>query len=198
MPKHTHTQVEEWRDIPGHPGYQVSDQGRVRSLDRTVTHSNGQVRRYKGKVLRTPLMQKVGYPFVNLRNQGENNVRTVHSLVAEAFIGPRLEGMEVCHGDGDKTNNNLDNLRYGTRSENNLDQVRHGTHPHAVKTHCPRGHELSAENIPPSIAKLGRRQCLACKRARDFVRRHPELKPQLQAVADSYYSAILEERKIAA
>ena len=197
MPKHTHTQIEEWRDIPGCPGYQVSDHGRVRSLDRTVTHPNGQVRHYKGKVLRTPPNQD-GYPVVCLYTQGKRQKRTVHALVAESFFGPRPDGMEVCHNDGNKTNNHVGNLRYGTASDNMLDRVRHGTDRDAAKTHCPRGHELSAENIPPSVAKRGKRKCLACHRAHSRVRRHPELRPQFKAVADSYYSAILEERKIAA
>ena len=106
--------------------------------------------------------------------------------------------MEVCHNDGDSTNNHLDNLRYGTSRDNELDKVRHGTHNNTAKTHCPRGHELFAENVPPSIAKLGRRQCLACDRARSRVYYHPELKPQFKAVADSYYQAILNKRKNAA
>ena len=189
--------IERWRDIPGHPGYQVSDHGRVRSVDRTVTRSDGHVRRYKGKVLSAPLNPD-GHPVVCLYIQRKSKLHTVHSLVAETFIGTRPEGMEVCHNDGNHTNNHVDNLRYGTRSENMLDRVRHGTHTNAAKTHCPLGHELFAENIPPSIAKLGRRQCLACVRARAQANYHPELKPQLKALADSYYQEILEERKIAA
>ena len=135
---------------------------------------------------------------MNLSHQGEDKTRTVHSLVAEAFIGARPEGMEICHSDGDPTNNHLDNLRYGTPSDNTLDKVRHGTHNNAVKTHCPLGHELFAENIRASQSRLGWRQCLACNRARAYVHRHPELKPQLKAVAGSYFNAILNSRKNAA
>ena len=195
MSQDTSTQFEEWRDIPGYEGmYQVSNLGQVRSIGRTVTRSDGQVHRYKGNILRTPLNQR-GYQVVNLCIQGKCQMRTVHSLVAETFIGTRPEGMEVCHNDGSKTNNHVDNLRYGTSSENKLDNVRHGTHTNAAKTHCPLGHELFAENIPPSIAKLGKRTCLACSRARRRVHRHPELKPQLQALADSYYQSILTNPK---
>ena len=190
--------AERWKPVTGHEGiYEVSNHGRVRSVDRTVTRSDGQVHRRKGKLLRTPLNQR-GYQVVNLCIQGKCQMRTVHSLVAETFIGTRPEGMEVCHNDGSKTNNHVDNLRYGTSSENKLDNVRHGTHTNAAKTHCPLGHELFAENIPPSIAKRGKRQCRACARARAYLQRHPELKPKLQAIADSYYNTILEERKIAA
>ena len=189
---------ERWKPVKGYEGiYEVSNHGRVRSLDRVVTYSDGRVRRHKGKILSAPLSRD-GYPAVNLHTQGRLKKRTVHSLVAEAFVGPRPEGMEVCHNDGSKTNNHVDNLRYGTRSENMLDRVRHGTNPSTAKTHCPRGHELSAENNPPSSAKLGERTCLACARTRGYVRYHPELKPQFKAVADSYYQAILNNRKNAA
>ena len=188
--------AERWKPVNGYVGiYEVSSHGRVRSVDRAITRSDGQVHRRKGKLLRTPLSTGGGYPFLRLSAQGKTQVRTVHSLVAEAFIGPRPEGREVCHNDGNPANNRLDNLRYGTSSDNQLDKVRHGTHHNKAKTHCLRGHELSAENNPPSMAKRGYRDCLACKRARDFVRYHPELKPQFKAVADSYYQAILEERK---
>ena len=191
--------LEQWKPVNGYEGiYEVSSHRRVRSLDRTVTRSDGQVRHLEGKVLRPPLMQPSGYPVVNLYTQGRLKKRYVHSLVAESFIGERPEGMEVCHYDGSKTNNHVDNLRYGTPSENELDKLRHGTHTNAAKTHCPLGHELFAENIPPSSAKRGRRQCLACVRARACVSYHPELKPQFKAVADSYYQAILEERKAVA
>lgn len=191
--------IERWKPVKGYEGiYEVSNHGRVRSVDRTVNYSDGRVHRYKGKVLSAGLSKRGGYPLVSLYTQGKNQMRYVHTLVAEAFIGTRPEGTEVCHNDGDPTNNHVDNLRYGTSSDNELDKVRHGTHANAAKTHCPLGHELFAENIPPSIAKLGRRQCLACARARTRVHGHPELKPQLQAIADSYFNAILEERKIAA
>ena len=190
--------VEQWKPVYGYEGiYEVSSHGRVRSVDRTVTYSDGRVRRYKGKNLSATLSPG-GYPCVSLYSQGKEKKRYVHSLVAEAFIGTRPKGMEVCHNDGDPANNHLDNLRYDTHSDNMLDSVRHGTNPSTAKTHCPRGHELSAENNPPSSAKLGERTCLACHRARARVQHRPELKPQFKAVADSYYQAILEERKAVA
>ena len=140
--------LEQWKPVHGYEEiYEVSSHGRVRSVDRTVTCSDGKVHRYKGKVLSACLSKRGGYPLVNLRDQGKGQTRYVHSLVAEAFIGSRPEGMEVCHNDGDSTNNHLDNLRYDTSSDNELDKVRHGTHHEAVKTHCPRGHELFAENL---------------------------------------------------
>ena len=109
--------IEVWRDVIGREGeYQVSNLGRVRSLDRTIVYKNGRLVHRKGKVLSQG--NSGGYKFVNL---GDGNSKKVHVLVAEAFIGIRPDGLDVCHNDGDKTNNRLSNLRYGTRSENNLD-----------------------------------------------------------------------------
>ena len=188
--------AERWKPVTGHEGiYEVSSHGRVRSVDRTVTRSDGRVRRLKGKVLHATPKKRGGYPVVCLYSQDKGQVRTVHSLVAESFFGPRPEGMEVCHNDGDPANSRLDNLRYGTSRENKLDTVRHGNDRDAAKTHCPRGHRLSAENLRPSSAKRGKRQCLACARAHGYVQYRPELKPQFKAIADSYFNAILNERK---
>ena len=188
--------AERWKPVTGYEGiYEVSNHGRVRSVDRTITCSDGRVRRHKGNILRTPLSAGGGYPVVCLYSQDKGQVRTVHSLVAESFIGPRPEGMEVCHSDGNPTNSHLDNLRYGTSSDNKLDTVRHGNDRDAAKTHCPRGHRLSAENLRPSSAKRGKRQCLACARAHGYVQYRPELKPQFKALADSYYQSILTNPK---
>lgn len=104
---------EEWQDIEGFIGlYQVSNLGRVRSLDRN--DSAGRPR--KGRVLRPGT--NFGYPFVNLSKNSENHVVRVHSLVAEAFLGPRPDGYQVNHKDCNKTNNRADNLEYVTHAEN--------------------------------------------------------------------------------
>lgn len=120
---------EIWRDVVGfEDAYQVSNLGRVRSKSRVVIMSASHksvehVSRRKGRLLR-PGRASNGYFTVAL---GRNNSRTVHSLVAETFIGPCPEGHEVLHIDGTRTNNCAYNLRYGTRSENMLDAVKHGT-----------------------------------------------------------------------
>lgn len=104
---------EQWKDIAGYEGlYQVSNLGRVRSLDRE--DSGG--RKRKGRVLRAGNV--CGYPFVNLSKNGQQHVVRVHRLVAEAFLGPCPEGLSVNHKDCDKANNRADNLEYITHSEN--------------------------------------------------------------------------------
>lgn len=90
----------------------------------------------------------------------------VHVLVAAAFLGPRPDGMQVRHADGDRFNNHLSNLCYGTSKDNTDDAIRHGTHTSLInkqKTHCPQGHEYTPENTytPPGTCYRGCRTCRA-------------------------------------
>lgn len=89
----------------------------------------------------------------------------IHRLVLRAFVGPCPEGMEVLHADDDPMNNNLGNLRYGTRSENQYDRVRNGIHHQANKTHCPHGHEYTEANT--CRKRTGKRVCKTCVAAYD-------------------------------
>ncbi len=118
----------KWKDVPGWEGsYQVSDTGLVKSLDRTVVRRNGSPMPIKGK-LRSAPVGKRGYPVVSLNRVGRKlSLRPVHALVTEAFLGAKPSGQEVCHWNGDKTDNRISNLRYGSASENQKDRVRHGT-----------------------------------------------------------------------
>ena len=120
--------VEIWRDILGYEGrYQVSDEGRVRSLDRRVrlwTLQGGeQFVKKAGRVL-TPGVLSTGHLYVFL---GRGNRRAVHRLVLETFEGPCPAGMECLHGpDANPANNHRNNLRWGTRSENLKDDYVRG------------------------------------------------------------------------
>ena len=119
--------TEVWKDIPGFEGqYQASSFGRIRSVDhpvRVVSHGVEATRVIKGRILR-PAKQDTGHLTVVLGRA--NGSIQVHAAVALAFIGPRPAGMDVCHNDGDPTNNRLDNLRYDTRTDNILDVYRAG------------------------------------------------------------------------
>jgi hypothetical protein len=109
-----------WKAVRGYEGcYEVSDQGAVRSLPRATRGRGGKPRVSRGTVLKAYALN--GYLLVSLHKFGEGETRYVHSLVAEAFIGPRPQGQDVHHADGDKGNNSASNLRYVSRSEN----VRH-------------------------------------------------------------------------
>lgn len=104
--------TEEWKDIEGFEGYyQVSNLGRVRSLDRYVEYINGVTARFTGKVL-NPIStdSSGGYYSVYLRGKDRSCAKPIHLLVAKHFL-PEQEGCTfVKHRDGDKSNNAVTNL----------------------------------------------------------------------------------------
>jgi hypothetical protein len=122
--------TETWKPVPQYEGYyEVSDQGRVRSLDRVILDSRGVTRRFRGVEL-TPVgpNENYLYPTVFLRTGVRTTRRNtrVHVLVAGAFIGPRPVGHDVRHLNGNPGDNRLENLAYGTRSDNMQDASAHG------------------------------------------------------------------------
>ena len=118
--------IEFWKAVVGADGYEVSSMGRVRSVPRTTVLSN-RTMRYKGKILATNL-NSMGYPRAWVSTGvGQRINRLIHIMVAEAFLGPRPEGREVCHNDGSSKNAEFSNLRYDTPSGNAADKIKHGT-----------------------------------------------------------------------
>ncbi len=147
---------ETWVRIPLAPNYSVSNKGRVKS--HTAWHGVPGPR-----VLRSA--NSHGYRVVRILHDGKWKVRRIHQLVLEGFVGPRPEGCpEIRHLNGDRADNRLSNLAYGTRSENQLDRVEHGRHHHANKHECSRGHSFSdPENV--ALNARGWRTCRPCARA---------------------------------
>lgn len=122
---------EVWRPVfefEGH--YEVSDQGRVRSVDRVVPFSsNGRHfnRKVRGRILKLKKTTR-GYVTVGLKlSQQRQSWKLVHRLVAEAFLVSSCD-RHVNHKDGDKTNNSLENLEWVTPKENMQHAVREGLH----------------------------------------------------------------------
>lgn len=109
-----------WKDVVGYEGlYEVNNYGIVKSLGRVVFDSIGRTRHFPGKIMKT-YIAKNGYKKLRLTDEfGYGNEHTLHRIVAEAFI-PNPENKEfVNHIDGDKTNNNVNNLEWSTCGENN-------------------------------------------------------------------------------
>lgn len=106
--------AEEWRAIEGMEGYEVSNLGSVRSIDRVKTNCLGHVHRLKGRVLRLG-NHSAGYLSVTFYGRIS---ALAHRIVAAAFIGPCPDGHDVNHIDGNKKNNVASNLEYVTRREN--------------------------------------------------------------------------------
>ena len=119
--------VERWLPVVGFEGYyEVSNLGRVRSVDRIVRHGK-HFQPLRGKIL-AQTTSDYGYRKVSLYRGSKHTLRSVHILVAAAFIGPRPKGMEVRHGPNGKLDNTPANLSYGTPAENAQDKRRDGTH----------------------------------------------------------------------
>ena len=168
----TDSTPERWLPMAGYESlYEVSDLGRVRSLDRISRTIQGAFRRHRGRILR-PRTGPRGYSHVTLYRAGPDPVRkrqtvqTVHVLVLEAFGGPRPgPTYEGRHLDGNPDNNALVNLAWGTRQENWEDRRRHGRDVYSAKTHCKRGHPFDEVNTRVKLKADGSfrgRQCKAC------------------------------------
>lgn len=135
---------EVWKAIPDWPGYEVSDQGRVRSYWKRPGYGGGHC--FIGN---TPAILKPSlrgrYLGVILSLYGKRAMVSVHRLVLSVFKGPCPPGMEACHNDGRHTNNFLDNLRWDSSSRNQLDKHTHGTFPNAKGEANPSAKLTEAE-----------------------------------------------------
>jgi hypothetical protein len=121
---------EIWEDIVDWPDYQVSNMGRVRSLDR-IRHQKQRgtlaAVLYKGSIRRQSVCKRTGYRKVGLSRPGKRQTVAVHVLVCEAFHGPKPHKYDAAHWNGIKQDNRAENLRWTTRKDNLSDRERHGT-----------------------------------------------------------------------
>lgn len=110
---------EIWKDIKGYEGlYQVSSFGRVRSLPKLIEYFDGRIRYYEGKIMKLSNHPK-GYLQVRLTKNKKTKLHFIHRLVAETFLENLQNKPMVNHIDGNKQNNNINNLEWATCSENN-------------------------------------------------------------------------------
>ena len=121
---------EIWKDIEGFEGYyQVSNMGRVKSLERIRIANNG-----KSETAQFPVKEKIlsvskqtqGYSQVSLCKNGTQKSYRLNRLVANTFIHNPENKPEVNHIDGNKDNNRVDNLEWVTSAENQKHKVENG------------------------------------------------------------------------
>lgn len=133
---------EIWKPVVGFEGYyEVSNLGRVRSVDRIITYSTGVKTPYKGKVISSIVTQ--AYLQVNLQVNQRRKMAYVHRLVAEAFIPNPDSKKHVDHINGDKLDNRVENLRWATPRENQYNPV-------TVRRH----REMMAKRVCKSIKRV--------------------------------------------
>jgi len=154
--------TEQWRVIDVAPDYEVSSLGRVRRATDCSRYPAGTI--HKGWT------DKDGYQRALFRPNGKRIRPPFHQLVCTAFHGPRPSPThQVAHGDGCRTNNRADNLRWATPLENAADCIKHGNRP--------RGETWvgGARNTPPLPYE-----------DRYVIRNSPHYKGCIKALADKY------------
>ena len=112
--------MEIWKDIEGYEGlYQVSNEGRVKSVERVVMRCNGRPKTISERVLK-PWLDKKGKGYFNIDLWKDNICKKfkLHRLIAKAFIPNPDNKEEIDHIDTDTRNNKIENLRWVTRTEN--------------------------------------------------------------------------------
>ena len=143
---------EVWKDIEGYEGlYQVSNMGRVRSLDHYVIHAskNGSIANhfFKGRQIKPHYDGRDNYLQFGLCKDGETKQHLVHRLVAKAFLAPPIGKNEVNHIDGDKTNNKVNNLEWATKKEN----LQHALKTGLVECQCKIRRKVKIYNDKETI-----------------------------------------------
>ena len=151
--------AELWKPITGYEGYEVSNFGKIRSLDRIVPWRDGLTRRANGKLIQ-PSQIRGGYFRVCLTNQKREYV---HVLVAREFIGPKPSRYDVNHIDGNKANNTIDNLEYVTRGEN----IRHAFRLGLMKPQV--GESSHSAKLTDDKVREIRKRLASGERRRDLV-----------------------------
>ena len=149
--------IEEWRPVPGYEGrYEVSNTGRVRSLDRKEM-CNGKERPRKGRELAH--IKKRGYSLVKLCKDGNVRAVGIHRIVASAFLPNPAALPEVNHKDENRSNNLVSNLEWCDRAYN----AKYGTAPTRIanKLHKPvistdsKGNETFYKSVTDAAVAFG-------------------------------------------
>lgn len=142
-------QVEIWKPIPNYGGYyEASSLGNIRSVERIVNGFSAKAGRpatlkRKSKVLK---QHKVGRGYLSVCIAVDGNIGTVrvHKLVMLAFVGPCPTGMQICHNNGNPSDNRIQNLRYDTPKNNQMDRDAHGT---ALRGEMVKTAKFTAEEV---------------------------------------------------
>jgi len=128
------------KEIANFPGYTIDTDGNVWSRK---NNKWGLRKEYK----RLKLWFSHGYPHVSLYKDGKSYKKKVHHLVLETFIRLRNENEETRHLDGNRKNNSLSNLAWGTAFENGQDRIRHDTRHYGIESPIAKLNEIQVRII---------------------------------------------------
>ena len=114
--------MEVWKNIKGYEGYQVSNEGRIRTFNKTTKTCRHGVRHWENRILKQKTAQDKAMR-VELWKDGKHKTVLVHRIVALTFLGePPEPNMTVNHKDGNRKNNHIENLEWLSLADN----IRHG------------------------------------------------------------------------
>jgi len=134
---------EIWKPINGYEGrYEVSNFGRVRSLDRIIVDSIGRKRNIKGKIIKQCVSNNEYYYVVLYNNNVDGKTIAVHRLIADAFIDNPNNLSTINHKDENRKNNDIDNLEWCTQQYN----VEYSKAKHYVLKN-PQGEKIEVFNL---------------------------------------------------
>jgi hypothetical protein len=157
--------IDTWVQIPGYQNYEANRFGAIRRIGKT-------------KPL-CPAKWNSGYLWVCPSHNGIAKPKSVHRLIAAAFIGPKPEMLEINHKNGDKLDNRPENLEYVTRSENIAHSYSLGNRKHTA---------LRGDLVPNAIlceddVRTIRRRLLAGERQTDIAKSYGVTKSAIWAIA---------------
>ena len=118
--------MEIWKDIKGFEGYQVSNEGRIRTHNKTTFTEKHGIRHWKDRILKQKTAAD-GAMRVDLWNKGKYKTLLVHRIVIITFLGePPEKNMTVNHKDGNRKNNHIDNLEWLSLKDNIIHGFKNG------------------------------------------------------------------------
>ena len=158
---------EIWKSIYGYENiYEVSNNGRVRSLSRTAKGKNGASIPIKGRVLKLAKGQR--YYHICLYKFGKSRTVLVHKLVANAFLGDRPKDLVIDHIDNDSLNNMVSNLQYISVREN-ITKDHRDSRDMPTGVHKRRGKYIARKGFGQEDFNLGAFDCV--EKAKDVYER---------------------------
>ena len=145
----------EFREIPSYPGYRVGSDGSVWTCKVRRSTGDGFARWVPAGSWRLLSIRedRHGYKKTHLSHGKRKRLAFVHHLVLLAFVGPKPEGYVGCHGNGDKSDNRIENLRWGTIRDNWEDTIKHGR----LRRGIASPHAKLKESDVLAIVELSRR-----------------------------------------